>query len=297
MHELKLIQLYCYICEEYNQFLRWNVQRFSKNNFEGQISDEEILTIYLFCLCYEEKYKIKSMHQHIEKYWHSWFPNLPAYQTFNHRINRLAAAFTYLTQRLTQAFYLPADCLTIVLGDSIPILTCSHKRSGKVATPLTNKAYCATKNMHYYGVKLHTLALKRAHTLPFPCFLAITPASVHDLTALRSVLEKSYAHMSVLDKAYCDKELQQHMLAKGNTLLTPMKEKKGMPLIVKQFDQAYQDLTNTALAKIRQPIESLFSWIQEKTYIQNASKVRSQEGLMVHVFGRLAAALMMLSGL
>lgn len=49
MHELKLIQLYYYICEEYNQFLRWNVQRFIKNMLEGQISDEEILTIYLFC--------------------------------------------------------------------------------------------------------------------------------------------------------------------------------------------------------------------------------------------------------
>ena len=60
MHELKLIRLYHYICEEYNQFLRWNVERFSKNNLKGQISDQKILTIYLFCLLYEEKYKIKS---------------------------------------------------------------------------------------------------------------------------------------------------------------------------------------------------------------------------------------------
>jgi hypothetical protein len=51
---------------------------------------------------------------------------------------------------------------------------------------------------------------------------------------------------------------------------------------------------SAAVSSIRQPIESLFSWIQEKTGIQCASKDRSYKGLMEHVFGRLAAAMMML---
>jgi hypothetical protein len=42
---------------------------------------------------------------------------------------------------------------------------------------------------------------------------------------------------------------------------------------------------------VRQPIEALFAWIEEKTGIECASKVRSYNGLMVHVFGELAAAL------
>jgi hypothetical protein len=46
---------------------------------------------------------------------------------------------------------------------------------------------------------------------------------------------------------------------------------------------------------VRQPIESLFNWIDEKTGIQEASKVRSVEGLMVHAFGRLAAAMLLLA--
>ncbi len=48
------------------------------------------------------------------------------------------------------------------------------------------------------------------------------------------------------------------------------------------------------VSKVRQPIESLFNWIHEKTNIQKASKVRSYKGLMVHIFGRLAAAMFML---
>ena len=37
------------------------------------------------------------------------------------------------------------------------------------------------------------------------------------------------------------------------------------------------------------------SWLEEKTGIEVASKVRSYKGLMVHVFGRLAAAMALLA--
>ena len=57
---------------------------------------------------------------------------------------------------------------------------------------------------------------------------------------------------------------------------------------------AADSLYSTAVSRIRQPIESLFNWLQEKTGIQVASKVRSTSGLMVHVFGRLAAGLLLM---
>ena len=46
-----------------------------------------------------------------------------------------------------------------------------------------------------------------------------------------------------------------------------------------------------AVSQVRQPVESIFNWIEEKTDIEIASKVRSYQGLLVHVFGRLAAAM------
>lgn len=47
--------------------------------------------------------------------------------------------------------------------------------------------------------------------------------------------------------------------------------------------------------RVRQPIEFLFNWIEQKTGIQQASKVRSYRGLLVHIFGRLAAAFFILA--
>jgi hypothetical protein len=50
-----------------------------------------------------------------------------------------------------------------------------------------------------------------------------------------------------------------------------------------------------AVSRVRQPIESLLNWLEEQTKIQRASKIRSSSGLLVHVFGWLAAAMWLLA--
>ena len=59
---------------------------------------------------------------------------------------------------------------------------------------------------------------------------------------------------------------------------------------LKKFDRAANDLYSKAVSRVRQPIESLFNWLIEKSDIQKASKVRSTKGLLVHAYGRLAVA-------
>lgn len=291
-----LIKIYFHVSDKYKEQLCWEVQRFSNNRHPPEkITDEELITIYLFCVAYEEKYKIKSMYDHIKNHWHSWFPALPSYQAFNARLNRLCDAFAVLMTEFFNSLSVDNDRLKVLLGDSFPVITCSHKRAGKVATALTDKGYCATKKLHYYGVKVHMLGLNRPGTIPFPQYVEVTPASVHDLKALREVLEKTKADACVLDKAYGDAALAKQMLKNNNVLLTPLKDKKGWEAIFKQSEQAFNDLFNTAVATVRQPIESLFNWINEHTQIQNASKVRSSNGLTLHLYGKLAAALLLIA--
>ena len=67
-------------------------------------------------------------------------------------------------------------------------------------------------------------------------------------------------------------------------VLTPVKKQKGQNL------NADEKQRSTAISRVRQPIESLFSWIEQQTGIECANKVRSYNGLMVHVFGKLVAA-------
>ena len=97
--------------------------------------------------------------------------------------------------------------------------------------------------------------------------------------------------MCIRDRIYLDSELLKDMERVSNSIiLTPIKGVKGQSEAINQWGKAANDLYSRAVSKVRQPIESLFNWIIEKTDIQRASKVRSTKGLLVHIFGRIAAA-------
>lgn len=286
----KLIKIYSYICEKFENDLKYCCQRHSNNN-EPEFTDQEAMTIYLYAIYQEERFKCKQIYRFADNYLRSWFPKLPSYAAFNNRINRLSEAFTHLVRPLLTEF-MPKDCSSEVsLLDSMPIITCSGKRAGKVATELTDKGYCSTKGMYYYGVKLHALAYHHKGHLPFPEQLLLTPASENDLNVFRNAWSNIENRTFYGDKIYLDKDFFNELAtSKSSVMLTPVKGIKNQSVWEKQFDKAANDLFSTAVSKVRQPIESLFNWLIEKTDFQRASKVRSAKGLIVHVFGKIAAA-------
>jgi hypothetical protein len=48
---------------------------------------------------------------------------------------------------------------------------------------VADQGYCSIKRSYYYEVKLHAIALRRAHQLPLPALLHVGRASQYDLTA------------------------------------------------------------------------------------------------------------------
>ena len=101
--------------------------------------------------------------------------------------------------------------------------------------------------------------------------------------------------MVILDKIYVDKPFFDALKNQKNSqMLTLIKLIKGQSKQERQFDKAYNDVYSRAISKARQPIESLFNWLIEKTDIQTASKVRSEKGLLLHIFGKIVAAFLYL---
>jgi hypothetical protein len=287
--ELKLIAMYLYISDIYKQELQYSCQRFS-NNATPAFTDEEIMTIYLYSMQVEQRFKVKQIYEFASDHLRSWFPLLPSYEAFNMRLNRLGEAFKMLSAYTIEKF-IPTDCLVDTsLLDSMPIITCSGKREGKVAREITDKGFCSTKGIYYYGLKLHALAFQRPNHLPFPEQFQLTPASENDLNLFKQAWGEIENRTFYGDKIYNDNEyFTKNKNEKNSLMLTPVKAVKGQDEQIRMRDKAANDLFSTAVSKIRQPIEALFNWLIEKTDIQRASKVRSTKGLMVYVFGRLAA--------
>jgi len=290
----KLVRIYCFVCDHFEE-LQFYCERFSNNN-KPIFSDQEVMTIYLYTMHHEGHRKAKDIHRFATEYLKSWFPMLGSYQAFNNRLNRLGGAFTKLVEILLMD-YRPEDCcLDQSLLDSMPIITCSGKRSAKVATEITDKGYCSTKGMYYYGLKLHLLGFRRIGKLPHPEQILYTPASVNDVTVFKEAWSGIENRTFFGDKIYFVNDLNEYMLKyQSSEMLSPVKAVKGMEEVIKQRIKAADDLYSTAVSRIRQPVEAIFNWLIEKADIQKASKVRSIKGLMVHAFGRLAAAFITLA--
>jgi hypothetical protein len=88
------------------------------------------------------------------------------------------------------------------------------------------------------------------------------------------------------DKAYQRPDAEAVRQAQNLTVLIPVKKQQRQ-----RYLEPQDQWLSTVVSRVRQPIEALFAWIEAKTGIECASKVRSYNGLMVHVFGKLAAAL------
>lgn len=290
----KLIEIYFYVSKMFEKDLKYCCERFS-NNDKPDFTDQEIITIYLFAVNQEQKFKISEIYNFTLEYLLSWFPKLPSYSAFNFRLNRLSEVFKELVVNLLNSFK-PEECSEhMSLLDSLPIITCSGKRKAKVARELTDKGFCSTKSMYYYGLKLHALAFYRKDKLPFPEQLLLTPASENDLNVFKSAWCNIENRIFYGDKIYHNEDYFEKLaINQKSNMLTPIKGIKNQSDWEKQFNKAADDLFSKSVSKIRQPIESFFNWLIEKTDFQRASKTRSRNGLLIHVFGKIAAAFIFL---
>lgn len=176
------------------------------------------------------------------------------------------------------------------LIDSMPVMLArgNFARHGKVARDVASNGYCAAKKMRFYGVRLHLIATRRTSRLPKPALFWFQEASVHDLTSFKEQEISVSGATLFADKAYCDLALKKQLKEQNTELFVPRKKPKGK-------DQTDSDKHYSRLvSRFRQPIESFFKWLNDKTQIQRAGFVRSTDGLLLHCFGKLSFALLLL---
>jgi len=283
-----LIHIYLFVCQTYDTSAATCFQRLS-NNREPDFSDQEVLTIWFFAHlngCFEKK----KMYLLIQHYWSDWFPHLPSYQTFVLRLNRLEPTFQTFGAVLSDQLAARRTPEIDHLVDSLPVMLARHGHSygARVAREIADVGFCAAKKTRFHGVRLHVIAQRQCGCLPLPAQVWLCEASAHDSKAF----SQQHPHLRDTslfgDLAYPTPEIVNHLNEQQTRLIAPQKKPKGKELT---NDEKYY---NRLVRGIRQPIESLFNWIQEKTQIQRASKVRSTDALMIHCWGKLAVAFFLL---
>lgn len=291
--EMPLIKIYFLVCEHKDVVLSHHIRH--SNNYRPAFTDEELMTIYLFCSFDGLKLQTKrEVYNYADRHLRSWFPLLPKYEAFSQRLNALSACFKFLTELLAPRLYTNAlsnqGGKVELLLDSLPIILAKRQRAccGKVAPECASVGFCATKKLSYYGFKLHLAGvMSESKSLPSLYSYSITKASTHDARAFKEdIATNAIGCIFYADSAYVDETAKEELKRLYDVTVEPIqKRKKGQAELF--YDQKCQ---NTEISKIRQPIEGYFNWLIHHTDIQNASKCRSLKGVLLHIFGKIAAA-------
>ena len=286
--ENTLIQIYLFVCQIYDNFSDSCFQRLS-NNREPDFTDQELITIWLFAHL-NDKFRKKQMHTFIKHYWSEWFPLLPSYQTFCYRLNKLEPSFQTLGGALLESLKMKTGLQTDTIIDSMPVMLAAqgHSYTAKVAREIADSGFCAAKKTRFHGVRLHFIAGRKSGSLPVPAKIWLCGASAHDSKALLEQKINLSGTSLFADLAFTGKRIRDWFAGQETRLLTAKKKPKGT--LLSEIEKYH----NRLIAKFRQPIESLFNWIIEKTDIQKASKVRSTDALLIHCWGKLVVALYLL---
>jgi IS5 family transposase len=234
----------------------------------------------------------RRIYDYIRNHWRRWFPTLPSYQSVNCRLNELVPAFELLIEELLVSGAWQIKATDDRLIDSVPVMLARGTRAnrGRVAPDLADTGFCATKQQHYRGVKLHFIAARRIARLPLPEKIHLSQASQHDLAALRELSPQMPAKSGLFaDKAYFHAATEEEFKEHGSFLVASYKRHRNEP------EKDVPTLYNRFVSAIRQPLESLFNWLIQTTDLQNASRVRSSQGLKVHCYGKLAVACLLLT--
>lgn len=265
-------------------------QNFSPN--QNYFFDEEVITAYLFGL-HRKLHNTKEIHFLITNYHLKDFPKIPEYESFNYRLNKLSPLFHELSTLLMESSDKGTDLNQLVLVlDSMPIIISkkTKKKEKMFSNNFANNGYCSSKKLYYYGVKLHAVLVAQCQTLAKPFFTKINKASEHDLKVIKDHSNRFKNCTLVGDKAYISKDFGKKLNKESSTLITPIKLSKNK----KEYTED-EKVYNRLVSSRRQCVEIFFSWINQLTKIQNASKIRSSSGLIFFIYSRIAFALIHLN--
>ena len=253
MRLIQLIDLFFRVCEVYDNQMIGHCFRHTKNGIQPRFTDAEVITCYLFATGWQKCAGPKACYDYIATHYLDCFPLLPANQSFNHRLNRLAEVLPLFTQACFTAWANLVSSLpsTTVVTDSFPVITAAGNQRPSNCTLIGNKGRCASKGLWFHGVKVHLGGLEQALTLPIPAYLIIAPASVNDKTAQEDELRQMQNTCVVADKAYVDEGLSREMAENYSQLLTPPRYGRGTSELDKRLDGPAFQLEQRLLSGLR----------------------------------------------
>jgi hypothetical protein len=208
------------------------------------------------------------------------FAHLHSRPQFNRRRRALFPVIERLRQKLIAPFIEQEDTF---LTDSKPLPICEYARSAQssicqeIGYALPDYGYCASKQEHYYGYKLHSV-----HTLEgVIVYPDLTPAHTHDSKFLSDIQGKLFNSLLITDKGYVSEDWQETFRTQNNVLLYCPKRKNQSCTVrfVALFD------------RLRRQVERTYSQLKDQFLIEH-NYAKSFRGYKTRILSKVTALTM-----
>ncbi|WP_419964631.1 IS982 family transposase [Paenibacillus campi] len=194
---------------------------------------------------------------------------------YNRRGRDLRYALKWLRKRLTSQH--GSGAYSII--DSLPLSLCHPIRIRRVRCfrQQADVGYCASKQSHYYGFKLHM----QVDSLGWIQSYVLSAASIHDVQVAEDVLRQAPFPLVLGDKGYLSEPLHVHLeQALGIVLCVPTRSNSKK--------QRWTPAFTRWMGRKRKQIETVFSLLIRR-FALTSIRSRSLSVLEGHIDGILLA--------
>lgn len=222
----------------YRRFVPTSI-RFRKNYKLAKLSDINLLAL----LCWQVELGITDQRRFYRQLVSLGFSSLPERSRFC-RLSVRAGTILKLIRNGLIRTVIPKPRYTII--DSFPMPTCHPIRNhrAKRFKPIANIGFNATKKQWYYGFKGSFEVTDQGIAVAY----TITPASVHDINMVKTLLDQYACPHVLADVGYLGKSLKYMLADDGIDFWTPLRR-----------NMLHGKVNDQLLKRDRRYIETVFS--------------------------------------
>lgn len=196
-----------------------------KDNFYFKPLKPKLSDIKLISLIITAEYKsIDSEHQLFRELMGTELESKIERSVYNRRKRKLFPFIEQIRLMMVEKFNQFENYFIV---DSMPLEVCKLSRSSRSKIcketdyALSNKGFCASQNLHFYGYKLHAVCSIEGVFHSFD----LSPASVHDIHYLKDIKSQMSDCVILGDKGYLSQSVQIDLFNQANIELETPKRK------------------------------------------------------------------------
>lgn len=236
---------------------------------EPQMSDSEVITTSLIIETFFQGHE-EVGYAFVTQYLRDMFPDLVDLDRFNVRRRQLIAMMEQIRRQLRDLKLDATNPIRIV--DSAPITLMTYTRGKRSQSAIGNEYFgvITSKKTKFFGLRLHATVTDGQLIDDW----MVAPASVHDVTALDTLLLDTRDIVVLGDKAYNDQELEERLWRKRGIQLLPLRRQNQK--------QQWTEPIRKIIGKVRHRVETVFSTLTTTFNIQRP-RGRTLQGHVVRI--------------